>query len=202
MQINRLKIRTQKEHNMNNVSHKLGWNSRTNPEHVEPLPIPLIKQTCNGNPDEDLVKLKMRRYPTSSTLDLYNSKMSLFDHGNMEDSLLFIHNFNMTLVVTGTLDMDANIQYLCTVFCGEALHQFDLFTADVENIETLNVDYYIKSLALYFSPVNSFSKKKCAMRRGMKKPRSIKVRRYVALFIDLNDCLDSSQGKLYLIKLM
>ena len=36
------------------------------------------------------------------------------------------------------------------LFRGEALRQFDFWSADVENIETLNVDYYIKGLALYF----------------------------------------------------
>ena len=43
------------------------------------------------------------------------------------------------------------IQYLCTLFCGEALHQFDFLSSDVENTETLNVDYYIEGLVLYFS---------------------------------------------------
>ena len=70
------------------------------------------------------------------------------------------------------------------------MRQFDLFYADVENTETLNVDYYIKGLAFYFLPVNSLSKQKRAMRRGIKKPRSLKVRRYVALLIDLNKYLD------------
>ena len=46
--------------------------------------------------------------------------------------------------------MDAKIHYPRMLFRGEALRQFDFWSADVENIETLNVDYYIKCLALYF----------------------------------------------------
>ena len=90
----------------------------------------------------------------SSTSDLYEFRMYLFDHGNLEEFLLFTHNFNTTLAETGTLEMDANIQYLCTLLWGEALRWFELLSADVENMETLNVDYYIKGLALYPPPVN------------------------------------------------
>ena len=57
----------------------------------------------------------------------------------------------MTLAPTRTLEMDDNIQYLCTLVHGEALNYFDLLSSEVENKETLNVDYYIKGLALYFS---------------------------------------------------
>ena len=63
---------------------------------------------------------------------------------------MFVCNFNMTLGATGKLDMDAKIQYLCTLVHGEALHQFDLFSTDVDNTETLNVNYYITGLGLYF----------------------------------------------------
>ena len=56
----------------------------------------------------------------------------------------------MTLANKWTLEMDVKIQYICTLFCGEALHQFDLLSSDVENTETLNVDYYIEGLVLYF----------------------------------------------------
>ena len=61
----------------------------------------------------------------------------------------------MTHTASGTLATDADIQYLCMLVRGEALHQFDLLYADVENTETLYVDYSIKCLALYFTPVNS-----------------------------------------------
>ena len=70
--------------------------------------------------------------------------MSLFDHGNREEFLLFILNFNITLATTGTLDMDAQIQYLLTLVRGEAFRQFDLLSADVENTETLNVDFILR----------------------------------------------------------
>ena len=107
-----------------------------------------------------------------STSEIYEFKMSLFDHGNLEEFLLFRLNYNITLMVTGTLDMDMKIQYLCTLVCGEALCQFDLFSADVENIETLNVEYYIKVLALYPPPVNFLTKQKRAIRREIKNAKS------------------------------
>ena len=118
---------------------------------MEPQPIPLIKETCNGKSDEDFVKIKFCIGPTSSTSDIYEFKMSLFDHGNPEEFLFFIRNLNKTLAATWTLDMNAKIQYLCTLVRGKALHQFELLCADVKNPETLNLDYYIQGLAFYFS---------------------------------------------------
>ena len=50
--------------------------------------------------------------------DLYDFKMYVFDHGEPEKFLLFIGNFNITLVVTETLEMDVKINYLCTLVCG------------------------------------------------------------------------------------
>ena len=90
--------------------------------------------------------------------------MSLFYHGDPEDLLFFIRNFNMTLVATRTLDMDARIWYLRTLVRGGALRQFYLLSADVENIKTLNVDYFIKGLAFCFSLCIHFQKQitRCA----------------------------------------
>ena len=122
---------------------------------MEPPPINLSKETCNGKSSKDFVNLKLHRDPTSS---------ASFYHGEPETFLLFIRNFNMTLAVTGTLEMDAKIQYICTLVSGESFHHFELLSTDIENIETLNVDYCIKGLALYFFPVNSFSKKRVTCR--------------------------------------
>ena len=110
---------------------KNGWVTGTNPSHVEPPLIPLIKEAYTGNSDVDYVKLKIRIYPTSSTLDLYKYSIYLFDHGKPEEFLLFIWNFQMTLADTGTLKSEVKVQYLRTLFHGKALHQFDLLSAEV-----------------------------------------------------------------------
>ena len=66
------------------------------------------------------------------------------------------------------LEIEAKIQHLCTLVREEAFRWFDMLSADVENIENLSVDYYIKGLASYFSLVNSLLKQKRVMRRRMK----------------------------------
>ena len=120
----------------------------TNPAHVEPPPILLIKEISNGNSDGDCVKLKLSRYPTSSTSYIYEFRMSLFDHGDPEGFLLFMQNFQITLAATGTLETEARFQYLRKLFHGEELRQFDLVPDDAKNTETqLYVDYLLKGLA-------------------------------------------------------
>ena len=64
---------------MDNVSHKKGCNSGMTEAQVEPKPVTLIKVTYDGKSDKYSVKLKLRRDPTSSTLDLYEFRMFLFD---------------------------------------------------------------------------------------------------------------------------
>ena len=139
---------------MKEVSSKKSWMTRVTHPHVELPPIPLIQEIYNGKSDKDLVKLKLCRYPTSSTSDLYEFKMSLFDNGEPEELLLFVRNFNMTLATSGTIETSAEIQYLCTLVRGESLRQFDSLSSDVEITQTLNVENIIKVLVQYFPPVN------------------------------------------------
>ena len=80
--------------------------------------------------------------------------MSLLDNGEPEEFLLFVRNFNMTLAMPGTLVEGAKYQYLCTLVRREALRQFNSLSADVEGMETINVDYIIRGLAQYPPPVN------------------------------------------------
>ena len=103
---------------MKNIPHKKGWGTETNPAHVEPPLIPLIKETSTGKSYGDYVKLKMRRDPMSSTLDLYEFRMSLFYYGKPEEFLLLVWNFQMNLAATGMLETEAKVQYIRTLFRG------------------------------------------------------------------------------------
>ena len=62
----------------------------TNPARAEPPPIPLVKENSTGESDWDYVKLNLHKDPTYSTSDLYDFRMSLFDHGEPEEFLLFV----------------------------------------------------------------------------------------------------------------
>ena len=133
---------------MKNVLQKKGWGADTNPAHAEPPTIPLVKKTSTGKSDGDYVKIKLHRYPKFSTSDIYEFRMSLFDHGEPEEFLLFVQNFQMTCAATRKIETEANIQYLRTLVRGEALRQFDVLSADVNDIETLlYVDDLFKVLA-------------------------------------------------------
>ena len=84
--------------------------------------------------------------------------MSLFDNGYPEGFLLFIMNFNMICEASGTLLAGANIQYLCTIVCGEALLQFDTLSAEVGSTTSENLKSVLFGLGAYFFPVNLISK--------------------------------------------
>ena len=56
--------------------------------------------------------------------DLNEFRIYLFEHGKLEEFILFVMNFKMTLADTGTLVNDAKGPYLHTLVCGEVLRQF------------------------------------------------------------------------------
>ena len=108
---------------------------------------------------------------------------------------LFVQNLNKTLAAPGTLETYANVQYICTLFRGEVLHQFDLLYSDVEGTDTLTVENIILGLDLYPFLVNFLSKQKCEMCHGITKTRGLKVRQYVNNYTDLNEYLASFPGE-------
>ena len=118
--------------------------------HVYPPSITLIKENHDGKSHKDFVKLNLCRDPTLPTSGLYEFKMSLFDNGDPEEFLLFVSNFNTTLVASGTLEAGEKYLYLCTIVREESVSQFDSLSANVEGTDTLNVYYISTSLSNYF----------------------------------------------------
>ena len=94
---------------MKNILHNKVWITDTNPSHVKPPPIPLNKETSTGRSYEYYIKLKLRRDPMSSTSDLDDFRMSLFDHGRSGKFLLFICKFNMAIATKGTLETHVKV---------------------------------------------------------------------------------------------
>ena len=112
--------------------------------------------------------------------------MALFDNGEPEEIFLYIQNFNLNLEAPGTLKSGTNIQYLCMLVRGEALHRFDTLSAEVVSATPENMTYIIIGLGTYFFPVNALSKKKRAMSCGMRKLNGLKVRHYADHLIEPN----------------
>ena len=55
-----------------------------NHPYVEPPPLALIQETYDDKSDKYIVKIKLRRDPTSSMSELYDFKMSLFENGEQQ----------------------------------------------------------------------------------------------------------------------
>ena len=64
----------------------------------------------------------------------------------------------MTIVASGTLATGAKIEYFCTLVRVEALRKFDLWSAEMEGTDPINVETIILGLAWYSPPVNFLSK--------------------------------------------
>ena len=99
--------------------------------HVYPPPTPLIKRNDGDNPEKYFVNIKLCRDPTSGKLDLYELKISIFDDGKMDEFLLLVRNFNMTCEASVMIKTSVKVPFLCKIFHGEVLRQFDTMCDDV-----------------------------------------------------------------------
>ena len=68
-----------------NVLQKKKWGMGVVQLHAEPPPTPVIKSKHDDMSDQDFVKIKFCRDPTSENLDLYEFKMALFDNIEPEE---------------------------------------------------------------------------------------------------------------------
>ena len=103
---------------VNNVSYKKKWNAVIRTSARGSTPDSTNKKQEWWKLDKYFVKIKLFRDTKSEKSNLYELKMDLFDNGNPDEFLLFIHNFNTTLEEPGTLKAGANIQYLHTLLRG------------------------------------------------------------------------------------
>ena len=121
--------------------------------------------------------------------------MVLFDNGNLDEFLLFVHNFQTNLEALVTPAAVTKIQYLCTIVRGKALHQLNILYVEVGFMTLENLNLTIMGLRTYFTSVNFLSKQKCAMCRGMRKPCKLKVKCYAARLIYINEYLETFSGE-------
>ena len=113
---------------------------------VNHTPTPLIKINHDDKSDKNFVELKFHRDPTSDTSDLHEFKTTLFNNRNLEEFLLFVHNFNMNIAASGMMGKDVKAKYLRTLVRGEVLLQFDSIYDDVEGTDPLTVENIILGL--------------------------------------------------------
>ena len=115
----------------------------------------------------------MLRDPASATSETYELKVQTFKNGKPEESHQIMKDFKTGIDGTGTNSASGEIQFLCTLFCGEALREFDFITNQVGNTTNLHLRQIKEGLLRYLFPINALNNKKRAMRRAMTKPQDL-----------------------------
>ena len=81
---------------------------------MQPHIIPLIQSKLDTK-SKIFFNIKLCRNPTLEASDMYELKAGLFDSGELEEFILFQHDYKMTLEALGTPTAGAKVQYLCTL---------------------------------------------------------------------------------------
>ena len=85
---------------------------------IETPPIPLIKATSEKVDECNIIKIKMRQDPASSTFKTYELKFQTFENGKPVDFLQTMKNFKTTTDGKGTTSATGKIQLLRTMLHG------------------------------------------------------------------------------------
>ena len=94
--------------------------------------------------------------------------MVLFGNGNPQESLVLVRNLKMVLKDSVALAASTKIQYLCTLFHGEALCQLDTLSVEVVIATKTHLNCIFLGLCTYFFLLICCQRKsaKCAVERG------------------------------------
>ena len=158
------------------------------------LLILIIKSKNDRRAVKKSLKLNRKEILRQKIRILYRFKIDLFDNSNMEEFLLFLWNFKMTIKDLGMFTDNLNQQYICKLLHREVLRRFDTLCAQVGSTTITHLKRVILGLGTYSTSINILSKQKRMMRRRMREPRELKVRCYSASLIDLNEYFSDLPG--------
>ena len=86
--------------------------------------------------------------------------MDFFDNGEPKKFFLLVQHFKMTIEASGTLIVNAKLQYLHRLLRGETLRQFDTVCFQVGILTPTYLNRVILGLGAYFPPTNEYVKTK------------------------------------------
>ena len=103
----------------------IGWLSDDMQAHIEPPPIPLIKVEVHDDRTAHIIKVKMRRNPSSEASETYNVIMNMFDVGQLNEFLSLFRNFKIAIDGNGTTTPSVHINYLRMMLGRNVLRDFN-----------------------------------------------------------------------------
>ena len=132
--------------------------------------------------------------PGLISAETYEFMMATFEHIQPEELLMLLNNLKTAVDGTGTVTVAGKINYLCKILCGEALQEFNELTSHNSGMENSHLKHIQEGLLGYFFPINSLSKKKRVMRRAIRKPWNLPLRRFSAQLTEVNNYLPLFPG--------
>ena len=172
----------------------VGWLSDDMQANIDHPPIPLIKFELDGDRTTHIIKVKMRRNPSSVASETYKVNMNTLDDGQPEEFLSLLRNFNIATDGTGTTTPYSWINYLRAMLRGQALRGFDKLQSQYVDATDNHLKLIQEGLLEYIFPIDKLSKQKYAMRRAMRKTQSIKFKRFAARLTEMNNSLPLFPG--------
>jgi hypothetical protein len=161
-------------------------------------PIPLIPVEETTGKTEESMKFKLLSVTGKKDLPTYEVTVNIFKTGTPEEYIKALIALEQVCIGQNLKDAKEKYSMARCVFKGEALTAFNN-AADTASslddksdlgIETdANYKIVLKEVGRAVFPINAYALQKQAMRRFMRKPKTMKVRHYVERMLELNGYL-------------
>ena len=146
------------------------WLSADIQARIKPPPIPIIKLEVDDERTTNIIKVKMRRNPSSAASKTYSINMNTFDYGQPEEFLPLLNNLKISTDGTGTTTPSGWVNYLHTMLQRKALREFNGLQSQYSGFTNSYLKFIQEGLLEYLFPINSLSKEKRVIRCAMRKP--------------------------------
>ena len=113
---------------------------------IEPPPIPLIKAKNRNTEETDIIKIKMRQYPASTTSETYKLKVQTFEKLKLEEFLQMMKDFKTGIDGTATISATGKINFYAQWYAGGP---WENLTSSQVRLEARTIPILKKSRRVY-----------------------------------------------------
>ena len=129
----------------------------------------------------------MQQDPTSATSDTYELKIAMLENSKPEEFLKMMKEFKTAVNGIKITSASSKTKYLRTLLSGEALREFYGLEIQVTGTTNSHLTFIKEGLLEYSPPIHALIKQKRGMRRAMRKPQDIPMKKIAARLTKLNN---------------
>ena len=149
-------------------------------------PVPLIRPERKTLSSDEYLTLKLRTIPGNDRSPTYDMAVVYFDAGTAEEWFLFQENLHKAFLGLNLTAANDKVNMTRRLLKGAALAAFNTHLPSDPVVTDAQFDACMQEVTKSVLPMKALQAQKRYMRRYIRKPRDMKIRKYVNRVIQLN----------------